>query len=141
MNAPDSLPIKSISLLRRLAIIFYECWLLFAVLFLAGFIVLPLTQGQATPLYSLYLLTVIYLYFAWQWRRGGQTLAMKTWHVRLENLQGGRVSWRQTVVRFFTAILSWACLGLGFWWAIFDREKRTWHDILSETRLVKRERS
>jgi uncharacterized RDD family membrane protein YckC len=43
-------------------------------------------------------------YFIWFWTRGGQTLAMKTWHVRLQSAQGGAVSLRQALSRF---MLSW----------------------------------
>ena len=33
-------------------------------------------------------------------------------------------------------MLSAACVGLGYLWCLFDRDKRYWHDILSGTRLV-----
>jgi uncharacterized RDD family membrane protein YckC len=125
------------SLLRHFMIIFYETMLLFSVLFLAGMLVYPITQAKNSPGYSLYLFCVCFLYFGWQWTHGGQTLAMGTWHVKLQAINGEKVTWQQAVIRFFVAIVSWFALGLGFFWAIFDKEQRTWHDIASGTRLVK----
>jgi uncharacterized RDD family membrane protein YckC len=130
-------PATPSSLLRRLMVIFYDTLLLFSVLFLAGMLVYPITHAHNSPIYSLYLFGVCFLYFGWQWTHGGQTLAMMTWQVRLQAVDGGRVTWRQASIRFFVAILSWAVFGLGFLWAWFDTEKRTWHDIASGTQLLK----
>ncbi|MGE0387038.1 MAG: RDD family protein [Gammaproteobacteria bacterium] len=133
-EAPAGLP-------RRLAAAAYDMLLLAAVLFFATVPAVALHGGRAlephSPLFTLYLLAVAWLYFAWQWRRGGQTLGMKTWHVALRAEDGGTISWRQTLVRYAGALLSWAALGLGFIAALRDPQGRTWHDRWSRTRLVR----
>ncbi|MCP4697371.1 MAG: RDD family protein [Gammaproteobacteria bacterium] len=126
-------------IMRCLAAIFYDSLLLFSVLFLAGLVALPFSGGEAaSPLYSLYLLGVSYFYFAWQWTHGGQTLGMRTWQIRLQHKDGGRVTWPQTLRRFSAAMLSWLACGGGFFWILANKENRSWHDILSNTRLVKK---
>lgn len=124
-------------LLRRLMIIFYDAMLLFSVLFFAGMLAYPITHAKNSLGYSVYLFLVCFLYFGWQWTHGGQTLAMGTWSVRLQSISGEKVTWKQVIIRFLVAIISWLAVGLGFLWILFDREKRAWHDIASGTRLIK----
>ncbi|HSS65544.1 MAG TPA: RDD family protein [Gammaproteobacteria bacterium] len=139
-RAQTTPPAAPPGLLRRLAIICYDGLLLFAVLFAATAIVLPLNRGQAfapqNPLYSVYLLVVSFFYFGWFWTHGGQTLGMRAWGVRLLGRRASRVSWRECLVRYLAALLSLIPFGVGFLWAGVDREKRAWHDRISGTRLV-----
>lgn len=118
----------------------YDALLLLAVLFFATAVALPFNGGQAFApdqyVFPVYLLIVGFLFYAWFWTHGGQTLGMRAWRIRLCTLDGGPISWRQAVVRFAAACLSWACLGLGFIWCLKDRERRCWHDRLSATQLI-----
>ena len=43
---------------------------------------------------------------------------------------------RQALIRLAVAQASWLCAGLGFFWQLWDRQARTWHDIASGTQLV-----
>ncbi len=43
---------------------------------------------------------------------------------------GFLLTWRDVVVRLGASVLSWLPAGLGWVWALFDRERRTWHDSL-----------
>ena len=93
---------------RRLAVMLYESLLLFGVLFIAGWIFGTLLQ-QRHALYlrqglQYWLFIVIGVYFIWFWSHGGQTLAMKTWRVRLTAIDGGPVSMPRATARY---ILSW----------------------------------
>lgn len=76
------------------------------------------------------------VYLVWFWRRGGQTLAMKTWRIRLVDIQGRPVSLRQAWLRFIVAVAGAMALGAGYVWAVFDREKQFLHDRIAGTRLV-----
>jgi uncharacterized RDD family membrane protein YckC len=130
------------SLPRRLASLFYDALLVAAILFLAGFLVVGLMPALPSPLvrflHQAYLFLVAGAYFTWFWRHGGQTLAMKTWRVRLETLDGGPLGWGQAWLRYSLAALGLLCLGLGFLWAIVDRDGQFLHDRLARTRLVGR---
>lgn len=137
-TARDTRP-RPVGILRRFAAIAYDMFLLFALLFVATALILPLTGGEAiapgTAVYLLYLFGVSYLYFAWCWTHGGQTLGMRAWHIRIRAVHGGPVPWRLATARFLAALLSWGACGAGFLWAAFDTEHRSWHDRLSHTAL------
>jgi uncharacterized RDD family membrane protein YckC len=126
---------------HRLAAMLYESFLILAVLMAAGFIYIPLFGNANGPLekavFQLYLLIVLMIYFLVFWTRGGQTLAMKTWRIRLTNLSGANISLPQGILRFFLAIISLVFLGAGFLWMFFDPQKQFLHDRLAKTRLIR----
>lgn len=74
-------------------------------------------------------------YFGVSWRRGGQTIGMRAWRLRLAADGAARPGWGALVVRYGVAAVSLAALGLGFLWSLHDGERRTWHDIASGTRV------
>ena len=128
-------------LFRRLMIMIYDAVVIVALLMAATAI--PMLFGMANytaardPAYTLYLIMVWFLYLGWCWRRGGMTLGMRAWHVQIENESGNRPSWKQCLLRFLVSLLSAALAGLGFAWSLFDSSRRTWHDMVSRTRLLR----
>ena len=151
MNNVNTVPASSppVGLIRRIMAIFYDFFLLIAILFLATAIFNALlNQGKAlaaenpyTTFLSFYLGSIIFLYFGWFWTHGGQTLGMKTWKIKLisnerETTNFWAISWKQVFIREATAIISCLCLGLGFFWSVFDNKKRCWHDMASNTTLI-----
>ncbi len=142
-TAPTADAWETPSLLRRFAAIFYDTLLLAGVLMVAATLVVMPTElafGHAisphNPLYRLYLFGVGMGFFVWPWAKGGQTLGMRTWKIRLVRDDGSDPRWRDAALRAVAALLSWAVVGLGFFWPLFDAEHRTWHGRLSHTRLV-----
>ncbi|GAB3334533.1 RDD family protein [Marilutibacter aestuarii] len=77
------------------------------------------------------------LYAVVSWRRGGQTLGMRPWRLRLVSAGGGPTDPRALWRRYAVGSLSLLAGGLGFWWAWFDRDRLTWHDRASGTRVVR----
>lgn len=76
------------------------------------------------------------LYATVSWRRGGQTLGMRPWRLRLVAAgTDAPPSWRDLWVRYAVGTLSLLAAGAGFWWAWLDRDRLTWHDRASGTRL------
>ena len=142
--------IKPASLFKRFAAIIYDMFLLAALLFLAEIIPFALYGDAITRdnspffiylLNQFYLLVVSFLFFGWFWTHGGQTLGMKTWRLILQTSDGHNLNWSQAGLRFIAAILSWIVLGLGFIWSLIDKDKRTWHDIISATVLIQLEKN
>jgi uncharacterized RDD family membrane protein YckC len=141
----DTIESRAPGLPRRLAAAGYDCLILAALLVLAdAVLVLPLQAGLgisaeaigAHPLFRLYLLLVILGFFTWFWTHGGQTLGMRAWRLRLVRADGSPVDARRALLRLAAAALSWAALGAGFLWVLFDRDRLAWHDRISNTRLV-----
>ena len=93
----------------------YEAMLLFGVLFMATWLFSTLLQ-QRHALYMRgalqdWLFVVLGLYFVWFWAHGGQTLAMKTWRIRLVDKNGASLSWARALLRYLLVWL-WFLPGL-----------------------------
>lgn len=129
------------SLGRRLASLLYEALLLTGVL-LVAFLLPHLALGMglgitaAGPLLLAHVFIVVAAYFLWQWRHGGQTLAMKTWRLRIVGCDDKPPTNAQLLVRH---LLSWPSVlfyGAGLFWAFFDRDRQFLHDRLAGTRII-----
>lgn len=88
------------------------------------------------PMLGSLLLLSLFAFFAYFWTRTGQTLGMQVWGLRVQNANGSAIDLWQALLRFLIAIASWLFCGLGFAWMLWDKQRRTWHDIYSETRIV-----
>jgi uncharacterized RDD family membrane protein YckC len=138
LTIPTSPPCVA-GLLRRFASLGYEAILLTPVLFIAAYVFLTLTQAFRTPvvhsLFQFWLLLVLASYFVYCWRRSGQTLAMKTWHLRVARQDGAPLSTREAVARVLLALWGLFLFGVGFWWGFVDRERQFLHDRLVGSRV------
>lgn len=114
----------------------YEAVLLFAVAFFAAWLFFfasggqDATAGMLRSALQLFIAVVFAGYFLWCWLRGGQTLAMKAWHIRLVDVTPLRA-----LVRLFLSFLL-VPTGVSIVWALFDRDRQFLHDRLAGTRLV-----
>lgn len=135
--------------------------LLFGVLFIAGYLFGTLTQTRNAMDnrhgLQAFLFLIFGIYFVWLWSKG-QTLAMKTWNIRLVDVQGRPVSQARALLRY---LLSWVWLmpSLGLvslldlptvelvllvlgWVAVYATlsrlhpQRQFWHDALAGTRLI-----
>lgn len=152
------------TILRRMACWTYEGMLLFGVIFIAGYLfgTLSQTRNAMDNRHGLqaFLFLVFAIYFVWFWSKG-QTLAMKTWHIRVVDVAGNAITQQRALGRY---VLAWVWilpplglvwpLGLGGgetaaiflgWvavWAILSRfhpDGQFWHDAWAGTRLVNSE--
>ena len=132
---------QPVSLARHLGAILYDFLLLLTFLFFASFVlVVPFEIHPGHDLFILYqgyLLVLSFVFYAWFWTHGGQTLGMRTWKFKVVGADGSALDWRMALVRFAVALVSWVPLGLGYFWILFDAQSRSWHDIASKTRLVR----
>ena len=154
MTAPDArsastadassarLVVEPAGLRRRLASMLYESLLLLGVLalvFLVPWLILGVVFGIAPPgwLAWIHVVTALGAYFVWYWRRGGQTLAMQTWRLRIVDAASGRLpDDRQCLLRYALAWPSVLFFGAGLLWALFDRDRQFLHDRLAGTCIV-----
>ena len=92
----------------------------------------------AADVWSLRLLLLFFvtLFFVFSWRRGGMTLGMQAWRLRVQTLEGCPLTVKQSLIRCAVAWLSLLTLGLGYLWVLFDKQRRSWPDIASNTQTV-----
>ena len=149
--------------LRRFACMMYEGVLLFGVVFIAGYLFDTLTQSRSGLMLrharQAFLFLVIGVYFIACWRRGGQTLPMKTWNIRLTDRGGRPLTGSRMLLRYLllwpvpllTALLvgslsratGWASFDLlivcapfaAFLWTWIDPQGQFLHDRLLGTEL------
>jgi uncharacterized RDD family membrane protein YckC len=129
------------SIRRRLASMLYEALLLFGVAFLATWLfqfaagTLQI-EGWRRHLLQLFVLAVFAVYFLWCWLRGGQTLAMKTWRIRLVSKDGHRnLAPGAALLRFIAALVLVPTM-IGIFWAMVDRDRQFLHDRLAGSLLI-----
>lgn len=160
--AAPSLELQAPSVRRRMACWMYEGVLMFAVVFIAGWLFSTLGQMRDAmdtrrPLLQAFLFIIFGIYFAWFWARG-QTLAMKTWDIRIVDREGRPVGQARALARYFLAWIWFvpplavlapmrlpvgevAVLTVGWVlvWALLSRfhpQRQFWHDVVAGTRLV-----
>lgn len=153
------------TIFKRLLAALYDSFLILATVFIATALTLPFTKGNISPsnnIYmSVYLLTVIYIFCAWFWTHGGQTLGMRVWKQRLISTNGCAISWQQSFIRFITAIPAWLLfiVGIilwaksdlaasisnipgwvlaltGFIWILLNAKANNWRDKLSDSYVI-----
>ncbi|MEZ5556649.1 RDD family protein [Haliea sp.] len=144
---PEQEPIAPPSLLRRLAALLYDTLLVIpligvtvAVASAVEMWVLGIEEGvdyyQMNP-HIVQLLSVccVAIFFTLFWRKGGQTLGMQAWRIKLVDEQGQPPGTGRCLLRCAATLVSLLPAGLGYWWCLFDKQGRYWHDTLSGTRL------
>lgn len=148
------------SLVKQFLAMLYDSFLLVAVLFIATAILLPFNDGKAITgaLFSVYLLLVVFIFYTWFWHKSGQTLGMKVWKIRIITDDGYNPPWSVSFLRLIFATLppavfivlnylfeflpgnrTTAAIAVliflsGYLWRLFT--PNTWHDRLSQTRVV-----
>ncbi len=132
------------ALWRRLAALFYDLLVLIAIWMFAAALVLLAFDGDVDVadqpvLYHFVLQGVLLilsaLYFVVSWSRGGQTIGMRAWKVRIVDTEGGSPSMQRSLLRFGLALIS-LIAGFGFIWSLFDTDRRAWHDVVAGTKMV-----
>ena len=73
-------------------------------------------------------------YFVYSWRRGGQTMGMRPWRLRVVAQDGKPASVESLWLRYAVAMFT---LGLGLAWALFDRDRRALYDRAAGTFFVR----
>ena len=146
---------------RRMACWAYEGILLFGVVFIAGYLFGTLSQTRNAMdnrnALQAFVFVIFGIYFVWFWAKG-QTLAMKTWNIRMVDREGKAISQQRALGRY---VLSWVWFlpplvavypfkltgaevvvivtGWIAVWALLSRfqaQGQFWHDVCAGTRLV-----
>ncbi len=151
------------SIRRRLAAFVYEGVLLFGVVMIGSYVYDTLTQHrhamQGRTGLQVFVFLLLGIYFVWFWTHGGQTVAMKTWHIRLVDTNGHVVRQPRAFARYVLAWL-WFVPALAAAWiygpnsaiaifalmavgvvvyaalALTNPQRQFLHDLICGTRLV-----
>ena len=155
--------IKRIGLIKRLVVMIYDGLLLFSLLFFTSALWMLLINILAPDSFyvdaskldanklaaftltgkivsfsvvSINILAVSFYFYGWFWTHGGQTLGVRAWNLYLTKPDGKFIDWPLAAKRYGYALISWAALGLGFLWILFNPKRKAWHDLLTDTQIV-----
>ncbi|MGB1237838.1 MAG: RDD family protein [Pseudomonadales bacterium] len=126
------------TLLRRLGAIGYDFMVVIAISFAVTACwlwIMDVETAEGAGFKSALLVTV-FSFFALFWTRTGQTIGMMAWRIRIQAKAGHNITLMQALIRFFVAAFSAFCLGAGYLWMLFDDERLTWQDRLSNSEVV-----
>ncbi|MDQ7050276.1 MAG: RDD family protein [Enterobacterales bacterium] len=90
-----------------------------------------ISQLSRNPWWALYLFSVVQYYYIWCWVKGGQTIGMKTWNIKVYRPDGQLLDWREGYIRSFASLG-----GIGNLWSLIDKEKRGLQDLAVDSRVV-----
>ena len=151
MNAPSpsTAPAASAAhLVLRLFAAIYDALPVLALWFVAASTAVALRGGNLDVhrlgdklLVQALVLLVTAAYFVVSWVRGGQTVGMRPWRLRVVRADGAPITTAQALLRFMIALVSLGACGLGFLWCLVDHDRRAWHDIAARTLLVRLDKS
>jgi uncharacterized RDD family membrane protein YckC len=83
-----------------------------------------------------FVMTLAYNWFFWtQWQ--GQTPGKRMVGIRIIKTDGSRITSTDALIRATGYFLNTMILSIGWLWALFDEQKRGWHDMLAGTVVVK----
>jgi uncharacterized RDD family membrane protein YckC len=140
---------------RRLAALAYDSLLLAALWMVAAMAVtvvnqlLPVANGRGLMRLAMFLVGLAF--FGWFWARGGQTLGMRAWRLRVQRRDGTplpltHAAWRYLiavlpVVATLYAVARFGRIGLllavaGYLPCLVDGRRRAFHDLLSGSEVL-----
>ncbi len=130
----------SAPIIKRLLALVYDTCLVFAVLCVFTGVALWLNDGQSYGPnhigFTLYLVFGAGIYLGWTWYKGGQTLGMAAWKIKLVTQDGDPLNWPIIVKRYLASVLGFWCAGIGYLWCFIDKDKQSLQDRLAKTRMV-----
>jgi uncharacterized RDD family membrane protein YckC len=152
------------NLKRRLIVLIYEALLVFAVIFFADLLFslsvqsFSFHQEALRHIRQLFLFIVIGVYFVYCWTKKGQTLAMKTWRIKIVNKDFHLISVKQAIARYIVSWMWFApallvntlfhftrwesiitlTLGMLIWGSLslFTRHRQFLHDVCCKTYVI-----
>jgi uncharacterized RDD family membrane protein YckC len=151
-EAPSKLKpvLPSAGLLRRLAALLYDSFLIGAIWMLLAFLLQLLVgpdtsslvdgQVQTDPILDLILFSAMVLsctgFYVWFWHQSGQTLGMLAWRIKVQDNDGNLIPIKQAVLRLILAWPAFWLFGLGYLWLLIDKNHDAIHDKISRTRVI-----
>jgi len=137
-------------LLRRLAALLYDGFLVAAIWMLIGLVIQlivgpdsnQLVDGvvQTNPIVDavtfILMVTSSAGFYAWFWCQSGQTLGMVSWRLKVLNSNSQLLTVPQALLRFFLAWPAFFAFGLGYLWIYVDKDRDALHDRLSHTKVI-----
>ena len=140
-DSPAQVPARPAAIGWRLLALTYDCLPMIPLLMLSSALFLWINGGRTVehePLMKAIQFTTMWLlvgaYFVLSWRRGGQTMGMRPWRLKVVASAGRPASWQSLWLRYAVACVTPV---IGLLWTLVDAEHRALYDIASGTLVVR----
>lgn len=125
---------------KHFAAFFYDLFPVLGILLLTNLMFLFFRNGVEIPAHTLWFQLIIFFeiffYYAYSWKAGGQTLGMRAWKIKIQQLDKKQINYYSASIRFFVGLLSTALAGIGLFWKLVDRDKKSWMDKASQSETI-----
>ena len=124
-------------LLRRFGAILYDALLVIALWMVSLFPIVAIADNRVFGAgVQTLLFFELYGFFAYFWSTRQQTLGMLAWRLTIHTQNGQPMTLNQVTLRFVGALAGFLFFGLGYLWILIDKQRRSWSDLLSSTRVM-----
>ena len=124
---------------KHFAAFIYDILPLLGIFLLTSFVVVLIRNGVEvephTWWFDLLIFAELAFYYIYSWKKGGQTLGMRAWRIKIVPNQPGQltISWYRASIRFFVGIVSTILLGTGLFWKQVSKRQLSWMDLVSDS--------
>ena len=132
--------------LRRIFALIYDSLAVLGIIFSLSLFLVWSNSGSGEPgsLISYIQILIILisgpLFYSYFWiKNNGQTLGMQAWKIKLVSTKESPLTLNQALTRCLVSALSAFCLGFGYLWILFNKERLSWADMVTHTKIVKLE--
>ena len=132
--------------LRRIFALIYDSLAVLGIIFSLSLFLVWSNSGSGEPgsLISYIQILIILisgpLFYSYFWiKNNGQTLGMQAWKIKLVSTKESPFTLNQALTRCLVSALSAFCLGFGYLWILFNKERLSWADMVTHTKIVKLE--
>lgn len=120
----------------RLLSIIYDTLILLAIWIVTIVLLVTIAQDYVIGAWVQSLLFIeSFAFFAYFWIARGQTAGMVAWRLQISSDEPFTI--KHAFLRFIGGLLSFLCLGLGFFWIWIDKDRRSWSDLMSSSQIVR----
>jgi uncharacterized RDD family membrane protein YckC len=78
-----------------------------------------------------------YNYYTLFWYYGGQTPGKKLLKTKVIKIDGTPLSYKDAFIRYWTWMFGVACLGIGYFWIAWEKNKQGWNDLVAKTFVIR----
>ncbi len=130
--------------LKRILAIIYDSLLIAAIVLVLSLLLVFINggypeSGSFLSFIQFFILVftgpIFYSYF-WIVNKG-QTTGMQAWKIKLVTMDETELNIKKTMLRCLISTISFAFIGLGYLWILYDKENLSWSDILTKTKVIK----
>jgi uncharacterized RDD family membrane protein YckC len=80
------------------------------------------------------------MFFPFFWARGGSTLGMRPFRLRVvRDSDGGRIGWGTALLRLVGLWIAGVVFYIGYIWIFIDKRRRGWQDLIAGTCVIKQD--